>query len=124
MSKGHIKRAKNNQHLVDFREDFPRVTVKEIAKKLGCEAASVYMWCSEGKRYARIPPFWTVDAIAAWRKELEAEKEARRGVNPVPEPVTAPKSVNAGMLLVTVPAEKTAALKSVVAMFGGQIVEM
>ena len=126
MSKGHIKRAENNQHFVDLREDFPRVTVKEIAKKLGCSAASVYMWCSESKRYAKIPPIWTVDAVAEWRKELEAETAARRGVNPLPEPLPdqAPKSVNAGMFLVTVPAEKEQALKSVVAMFGGQIVEM
>ena len=126
MSIGHIKRAENNQHFVDFREDFPKVTVREIAEKLGCSAASVYMWCSESERYARIPPIWTVDAVAAWRKELEAEKEARRGVKPVPEPLPdqAPKSVNASTFLITVPAEKTAALKSVVAMFGGEIVEM
>lgn len=107
--------APNNNHLVKFRNDYPQFSTMQIASRFGVSENSISVWTTT-KGFQRPAPFWTIEAVATWRKELEGNKFV--DVTPVVQ------ASDSGVFLVTVPAGKVASLKNIVGVLGGEITEM
>lgn len=114
-----ITRSENNDHLLEFRKDYPHITAAEMGTRFGCSENSIQKWSS--LKYQRKPaPLWTISAVQMWRKELEAN-----GVMPYKPNDAAPvRQGDSSIFLVTVPSGKVASLKNIIGVFGGEITEV
>lgn len=110
-------RAPNNDHLINFRKDYPILSTMQIASRFGVSENSICVWATQhGQR--KPAPFWTVEAVKNWRKELEGNK-------PVDVAPAAPvKQVDSAMFLVTVPSAKIASFKNIITVLGGEVTDV
>lgn len=110
-----ITRAKSNDHLIRFFEDFPKVTRTELAAKIGCSSGALSSYSTTGKSFV-LPPLWTVAAVEKVRREMTDTK--------IEQKVEPTKVSDTKLFLLIVPTSKVESVRKIVSVMGGEITDV